>query len=54
MGVVYLAQNQYASAADEFDRAGLADASMVDAAARAREARRRANTASAGFAGQNR
>jgi Flp pilus assembly protein TadD len=54
MGVVYLAQNQYASAADEFDRAGLADASMVDAAVRAREARRRATTASAGFAGQNR
>src|SRR5262249_2985742 len=42
MGVVYLAQNQYISAADEFDRAGADDPNIVDAAVRARDARRRA------------
>jgi len=45
MGIVYLAQNRYADAADEFDQARIAPLQVVDAERRARDARHMADIA---------
>jgi tetratricopeptide (TPR) repeat protein len=52
MGMVYLAQRDYVSAADEFDTARAARPALADADRRARDARRRAANEHPGTGGQ--
>ena len=52
MGIVFMAQRDYANAADEFDTARQAGPMLVDADRRARDARRRADHANTGTGGQ--